>query len=347
MNIRISYLVFLFLIIGGCTRDLDIPFPEHESRLTLNSFIVEGSTPFLSVTRSFGALETISDTGILVKDANVELWQNGSSISTFQYKDSVYNDTLDAFEYEPGKFEYYIESTRRAFYFPMDELPIFRALESYEFRASHPSYGEATAQVTVVPQPEILGIEVVKDSIVTRDFDDGYQDTWTAVKVRLRDPGEIANYYNFSALVRYADSFVINQQRNDTLIWPEIVATEIVREADGVVYGENEPISDQEFDGLEHTLTVFIRLPGCCGYPDELARQGDFLFYSVDVTSFMMDESYGIFQQKRELQRYNRTEGIEGALIPTEPVSVSGNVEGGYGLVGSFSSITRRFIFEN
>ncbi|MEM9721781.1 MAG: DUF4249 family protein [Bacteroidota bacterium] len=337
-------IIFCFLWISlslSCTRDLDIPFPEHQPLLTLNTFLVEGGTPFLQVSRSFGALETITDSSIIVKDAVVELWKDGVKLSNFQYKDTLQSDTVYIEEITPGQFEYYVEETRTGVYLPTSDIEPLAAFDLVEFQASHPAYGNASAEVTITPEPEILGVELVKDSIITRDFDDGYQDKWTALKVQVNDPGEIANYYNFSAVINYWQDFG-QQQGTDTLRWPQIVATEIVREADGVVYGENGPISDQEFDGQAHTIVVYLRLPGCCGYAEDLAQEDEFTYYSVDVNTFMLDASYGIFQQKRELQRYNRTEGIEGALIPTEPVSVVGNVEGGYGLIGSFNGNTRR-----
>ncbi len=339
-----SLFFFIIIAIGfSCTRDLDVPFPEHQPRLTLNTFFVEGGTPFLHVSRSFSALETVTDSSILVKDATVELWKEGVKLSNFGYRDTVHIDTFGQYEVAPGIFDYFVEVNRRGIYLPDQELSSLEALKTYEFRASHPSFGEARAAVTLVPKPEILSIQMVKDSIVTRDFDDGYQDKWTALKIQLKDPGEVANYYNFTASVKYTDDGFQEQQVADTLFWytADLVATDIIREADGVVYSENKPISDEAFDGQEQTIVVYIRLPGCCGYAEDLAREGDFTYYSIGLQAFMLDANYGVFQEKRELQRFNRTEGLEGALIPTEPVVVPGNVEGGYGLVGSFNSIVR------
>ena len=334
-SIRYIYILLLAALGHGCTQNLDIPFPEHQPLLTLNSFLVEGGTPFLDVTRSFSALETITDSAIIIKDAKVELWREGNKLADFRYVDSVRVDTIDRFEVEPGRYEYFVEVNRKGFYVSEEEIEELQVLETYEFRASHPTYGEATAQSTIVPKPRILGVQLVKDSIVTRDFDDGYQDKWTAVKIQVQDPGAIGNYYNFIATIAYSDTVNVGV---DTLYSLDLVSTEIIREADGIVYGENAAISDEEFDGQIHTLTVFIRLPGCCGYAEDLAQEDNYVYHLVQLEAFLLDANYGIFQKKRELQRYNRTEGIEGALIPTEPVVVSGNVEGGYGLVGSFNS---------
>lgn len=334
--IRSPFFLLMAVLMAACTQNLDIPFPEHQPRLTLNSFLVEGGTPFLDVTRSFSALETITDSAILIKDAQVELWKEGNKLANFRYVDSVRVDTILRYEIEPGRYEYVVEVNRKGFYTSEEELEALQVLETYEFRASHPTYGEAMAQSIIVPKPNILGVQLGKDSIVTRDFDDGYQDKWTAVKIQVQDPGEIGNYYNFIARIAFSDTVNVGL---DTLYNFDVVSTEIVREADGIVYGENAAISDEEFDGQVHTLTVFIRLPGCCGYAEDLAREDNYVYHSVELEAFLLDANYGIFQKKRELQRYNRTEGIEGALIPTEPVVVSGNVLGGYGLVGSFNSL--------
>ena len=119
----------------SCTRDLDIPFPEHEAQLTLNTFLVEGGIPFLQVSRSFGALETVTDSSILVKDATVELWKEGVKLSNLQFKDTVQVDTVYREEIAPGQFEYFTEVYRAGAYFPLKDIGPLQAFDNFEFRS--------------------------------------------------------------------------------------------------------------------------------------------------------------------------------------------------------------------
>lgn len=332
--------VFIFLIaitsLVSCQTDLEIPFPKHEPKLVLNSYMIEDGAIFLYLTRSFGALETVNDTNLIVRDAEVSVWKDGTKLADMSLLRDV-NDTI-IFEGTPGVLDTFIQNVIANVYLPDVELPAPKPGETYEFRAVHPTYGAASGQLKVLPKPEILSTELVRDSITTTDFD-GYQDVWSAMKIRVQDPGEYNNYYNFGMRLKYVQEYDdgFGNIFIDTTDYFTSVATGITRSPDGVVYGDYNPVSDAEINGQTSELFAWIRLPNCCGYPGDLSNRPEIELLEIGIEVYIMDENFGLFDSKHRLQYQSRTEGIESAILPREPVSVNGNVVDGYGLIASFN----------
>lgn len=333
-KIFLPVLALSFLL--SCQTDLDIPFPEHEPKLTLNGYLVEDGPVFLYVTRSFSALETIepyNDTSILLKNASVSVWKNGEKAGDLTFL-ATGIDTLTGGPFGNDTLFEYIQ---RNVYLLEDPTVVPKVGDEFEFVVTHPTYGEASVKAEVMPKPEILGVELAKDSLISTEFD-GYQQKWSAFKIRVNDPGSIDNYYGLKGLISIVDEYEdgMGGVFRDSLTYQIGLSTQIVRDADGFVYGSDAPLSDSDFNGEEGILYGWIRLPGCCGYPNDIRRYNPDLI-KIEIETLLIDANFGVFQEKRTLQSQSRTSGIEGAILPREPVSVVGNVEGGYGLLGSFN----------
>ncbi len=331
-NINILFALLLTGLFLSCERNLEIPLPEHQSRLVLNSILFGGKPPILSVTRSFGTVETITDSALLVPDASVELWSGGIKLTNLNFTDTLVLDTL---YYHNGTSEKFIvEEIPVKAYFPPSSFSNLTPNQEYEFRAIHPIYGSATAKATLMPKPEILGVNIIKDSVVRRDLDDGYLNRWTAIKVRVKDPAAIENAYHLEANIRY--TFKDNPQ--DSGYATTTAYTDFTQSIDGIFYGEQEMIKDDDFNGNIHTLVFYVTLPFCCGY-SEFGDTDDsnIEFISADLTLFLAESRFATYWEKQILQSENRSDGIEGILIQVESVQVQGNVEGGYGLVSSYN----------
>lgn len=343
MRFLLSLATAVTLLLAACTTDLEVPFPQHEPKLTLNTFLTEGEPIDLYLTRSFGTLEDATVDKILIRDAQVQLFRNGDLIDNMVFADTMLVDTIFSYSYSPGPGQpdttvYLIEQRQTAKYLPSQAIDLPRAGETYRFVVTHPSYGTASAETTIPGRPDVLGISIVRDSIETRDFIDGYQDKWTALKVRLNDPGGEENYYNFSTNIGYRYPVMIVPEADTVYNW-DWAYTNIERDPGGTVYGGVGPLSDRDFDGTRTTLLAWLRLPGCCGYFQDTDEDNyEYINLSVQVVS--MTEAYARFQEKLDLQRENRLDGIESAFLPTEPVVIPSNVEGGYGVVGAFN-VTR------
>lgn len=335
-----SLILALLVVLAGCSTDLEIPFPKHEPKLTLNSFLTPGEPIDLYLTRSFGTLENIDIDEILIRDSKVELFRDGNLIDEMTFVDTLFVDTVYSFSYPlgpglPDTTVYYTEERQTAKYIPSTNIDLPKAGETYRFVVTHPTYGTASAETTLPAKPILIDGSVVKDSIITRDFDDGYQDKWTAVKIRVDDPAGENNFYNFGAAVQAVNNEFAPQI--DTFYNWNWATTEIVRDVDGIVYGERGPVSDEEIDGTRGVLYAWIQLPGCCGYSTDIQREQYYEYLDVNVRVVAMTEAYARFQEKLQLQSESRLDGIESAFLPTEPVVIPSNVEGGYGVVGSFN----------
>ncbi|MEO1449432.1 MAG: hypothetical protein AAFV07_07865, partial [Bacteroidota bacterium] len=66
----------------------------------------------------------------------------------------------------------------------------------------------------------------------------------------------------------------------------------------------------------------------------------NFEILGFNITMLVADGDLGTFLVKHTLQRESRSEGVESAFIPTEPVVVPHNVEGGYGIIGGYADYT-------
>ncbi|MCI4668675.1 MAG: DUF4249 domain-containing protein [Bacteroidia bacterium] len=335
---NIVFLLLGLLMLVSCQTDLDIPFPEHQPKLTLNGYLVENGPLFLYVTRSFSALEdvgSVNDTSILIKDATAEVFRNGERLGELEFIPSG----LDTFLFQ-GQFgvDTFFNFINNNVYVYPDTTVKPKAGDEFEFKVNHPTYGTATVKTTVVPKPEILGVELVTDSIVTTDFD-GYQDSWSALKIRVQDPGDISNFYGLKGFIYTVEEYEdgLGGVIKDSFNYPILISTEIVRDGGGTIFGNSRPLADTDFNGQEAVLYGWVRLPGCCGYPTDILNRPQTEVLKIDAEALLIDEDFGVYQDKRQLQSESRTEGIEGAILPREPVSVVGNVEGGYGLVGSFN----------
>ena len=332
------------LLFSACSTDLEVPFPRHDPKLTLNTFLTEGKPIDLYLTRSFGTLEDVTADKILIRDAVVQLFRDGTLLGNMAFIDTMLMDTVFSYTFSPGPglpdtTFYYIEERKTAKYLPAQPIDLPRAGETYRFVATHPSYGTATAETTIPAQPDVLSLRVARDSLVTREFIDGYQDRWASLKVRINDPAGEENYYNFIASFRYRYPIIDFPEADTTFGW-DWAATEIRRDPDGYSYGVRGPLADTEIDGTG-ALYAWLRLPGCCGYANE---RDDKNYEYIDLTLqvISMTDIYAQFQKKLQLQRENRLDGIESAFLPTEPVVIPSNVEGGYGVVGAFNSTTVR-----
>ena len=327
-----QYFWVILVICSSCTQELDIPFPVHQERLTLNSFLVEGGKPNLLILRSFDINEAISDESLdlIVQDARVEVWKDGKLYAPLRYVDTLIIDTLGLYLNPDGDPEYIVDTSSQQSYFPSPSFPPVKAFETYEFRAQHPRYGSASATVTVMPAPEILEVKVVKDSISLREIKTGYECRMTAFLLTIKDPIEVENYYDFS------QSFVEINSNLDTAIGAGPVFTHLVQTGQGEFIRESIPLSDEEFNGETHTIVIWISED--CNTPDDqgLETIKDNSYKLIQLRTYLIDASYGKFLIKHDQQIESRSRGLEEALLPTEPVGVPGNVNGGYGLVASF-----------
>lgn len=328
--------LFFSLFLMACTTNLEVPLPEYPARLTLNTFLTEDQPIDLYLSRSFGLLESIENNvkDILIPDAEVKLYRNGQLIDEMVYLDSTSLDTIywsSVFGF-PDSFEVVTRDVVFSKFIPSKEIPLPKAGETYRFEVSHPSFESAFAETTIPFPATLLSVERVQDSVEDRDFDDGYLNRFDAIKIRLEDPIGPHGYNvwgELKGLFEGNESEPFHQQ--------EWCNTEVTRELDGLVYGNALPIPDDDFEGGTGELITFYRYQGCCGYPEDiqLAKNNEYQEYKLTV--FILTKAYADYQTKLIQQRKSRLSGIESVFVPSEPVVIPSNVEGGFGIVGSYN----------
>ncbi|MEM7374015.1 MAG: DUF4249 domain-containing protein [Bacteroidota bacterium] len=337
---RSLFIAMLFgLLISACTTNLEVPLPEHPARFTLNTFLTEGQPIDLYVSRSFGLLESVENNvkDILIPDAEVKLYKNGQFLDEMVFVDSSSLDTIylsSVFGF-PDSFEVVTRDLVSSKFVPSKELPLPVAGDIYRFEVSHPDYEPASAETRIPFPATLLSVQRVIDSVEDRDFDDGYLNRFDAIKIRLEDPSG-PNGYNVWGELMYTNP----EYGPDTMMQAEWSNTEVVRELDGLVYGNALPIPDTEFDGGIGELITFYRYQGCCGYPEDIQQGRKNIFHQYKLKVFVLTEAYATYQTKFIQQRQSRLDGIESVFVPSEPVVIPSNVEGGFGIVGAYNHST-------
>ncbi|MEL6252993.1 MAG: DUF4249 domain-containing protein [Bacteroidota bacterium] len=345
MNKYIAIIFLSSLFFSACQRDLNIPLPQHEPRLTLYAFLQAGEPIDLYVMRSFGILENLEDKDVAVADAKVELYKNGSLIDELQYKDTTFTDTLWTYTFSPGQGEpdttiYYTEVLNGAKYFPSKILDAPKAGETYRFVATHPTYGTAEGETTIPAIPDLSGVKFYADSL---SFVDSYGDemNWSALDLKINDPVGEGNHYNFIIGVDYeVEDFQGGMEETRDWKWPGL---EIISDPDGYTYIQNSPLSDEDFDGQISDKLWWFDLPESFRWSGQEPREVN--YNRLLIQGISLSKEYAKFQEKLQLQTYNRLSGIESAFVPSEPIIIPNNVTGGYGVIGSFN-VAEEYILE-
>lgn len=338
-------LISVCIFLCSCTTDLEIPIPEHEPKLTLYAFLTEDRPIDVYLSRSFGILEKITVEDVLVKDAKVEVFKNGQLVDEMVYIDTTIMDTVGIFTYSlgPGQGDttfYSINTLEGARYFTRPDLEYPKAGDVYRFVVSHDTYGTVQAETLIPEKVDLRNVKVSVDSLKFQDFE-GFETNWTAITPNMNDRAGIENFYNIMVGVEYEisqifpDTTFVDTFRDWT--WP---GNEIIRDPDGYTYTENEAISDEGYDGQVFSPIFWASLDGY-STGGNIERENKRLI----IKAFNMTKAYAQFKTKLRIQTYNRLDGIESAFVPSEPVVIPSNVEGGYGVVGAYN-LAEDFVVE-
>lgn len=328
MNKALFFIALLGLT--ACVSDLDIPLPAHQERLVVQSRLVAGEPAYVYLTHSYAIDAAVTLDELLVRDATVEIWTDGARLETLTYRDTVYA-TFDSANNRSGRYasDFVVEAGRR-----------------YELRITHPDYPAVRAEALVPAMPEVLGFEVIRDTIVLEETIGDFIRIQSMLRPTVQDPAGVANFYDFEALIAYRDT--TNEiPINDTFFQSLFLERNLGFDVDGNLVGDQNPVSDSTFDGMVHTFDLLTILPdGCCFFVEnsfDLSQLPRAEIFYIDLRIRAVEPAISQYLRQLRLQRNSNLDGIASAILPSEPVTVGGNIEGGEGFFAGEASVLVRW----
>lgn len=288
-----------------------VKLPDHESRLTVNSYLVEGEEVLVDISKSVGILGETEPSLRLVKDARVELLENNRFVSSFSFIDSVPNI------YNPDWGLY------KSSYKP-------KAEHQYELRVFHPELGEAIAQTHIPSKPVVENIRFEREA-----GQDAVGDPLSAIFFTLSDPLSTKNYYEIFVVLRYERHWI------DSVSIETRLGALGSRLGDGSFFQEYDKapglLSDDLFDGQSQDIALFFWSGSGStvnGEPVPLEI--------VDVSLVVRSCDKHYFEYRSVIDLHLDIQNEEAPLFPAEPISAYSNIEGGYGILGAYHTFSQK-----
>ncbi|MEL6674642.1 MAG: DUF4249 domain-containing protein [Bacteroidota bacterium] len=329
MSFRLIFLLLITTALFGCELDLEVPFPKHEAKLVVNSYLTEDDDIRVFLTRSYGLLDDINENDLWIEDATVTIKEDGVEKGSLAYRDTTFTDSI--YSYPPKSFRY-------AQYSQEGLRPVPGKV--YSLEVSHPDYGTVTSETKMPNQTKLIDIEYNLNFEVNRwTQPDGtvYINRRATVDFEVEDPGDEENYYYFELWVAYTmPSFP-----EDTFYSQVYMTHNAYRDVEGYWVGDDIPTPDTDFNGGKGKIRTLAYFPFGNGRED-LVENAELLGLEVKASS-VSKELYD-YKQKYSQQKEFQLDGVESALIPNEPVSVPSNIEGGYGIFAGSNTAT--FLFD-
>lgn len=298
----------LFLTIAsGCYQDINLDkYKEQDGEhlLTINSIVNPDSVVAASATRTY--FYSDAHTGKdYVKDLQLSLSVNGidKGTMTFNPVNNLYESTCKAAEND------------------VIELKTTYLGQSVECRDTIPA------------RVKIESIEIERQGPMHIYFDNDYIITY---KITFTDPANVDNYY----FLHYNDvgPLMGNLNMGERDYTYEFVFQQLANHINAVVPGWEPyspwglPFTDYGIDGTTHTLVVKELVTDY--YP--LTGVG---MMKRNIKLYSISRSYYLYLLSR-LYNYNIDGGLHGGMIDlgvTEPIKFYSNIDGGIGILGSYS----------
>jgi len=295
----------------ACDPVSEVKLPPHQARLVVNAYLVEGREVLVDVSKSVGILQEDEPALRLVKDAKVELMEDGQPVAVPVYTDSVPN------VYNPDWGMY--KSTFKP-----------RAGHQYQIRVSHAALGVATAQTRIPSKPNVSNVRFELNA--GQDEDGG---ELSAIFFTLSDPPGEQNFYEIFSLMHY------EKQQLDSVV----IQTRLGPLGDRVGNGQfiedytRAPglLTDELFDGQSREIALFFWSGSGVlrnGVPQPLRI--------VDISLIVRSCDMHYFEYRSLIDLHLDIQNEEAPLFPAEPVAAYSNVSGGYGIVGSYHAFRQQ-----
>lgn len=165
---QLKYIIFMSISVLAlsCSKEIDLNLPAYNSKIVVNGEMDTENDISLEVSRSIPIMQSNDSTGYLIKDAVVQIFENGTNIGTANYFSGKY---VLAAKPKPGA--------------------------SYQIKVSSGTYTPVQANLRIPKKlPVVLNY---KDSIGLDAF--GFK--VGQISLSFTDDGSVSNYYKL--LIRY------------------------------------------------------------------------------------------------------------------------------------------------
>lgn len=338
-DMKTSKWIFALLLLGfigqACETVVEVPLPEHEPKLVLNARMNRFAN-HLSVSRSRGRTDIITEEMSRIDDATCYLFENDMPLDTFTYYlrvDTVYNDDSTEFRVYSDQFYTYPKTP-------------WQAGNTYRIEARHPDYPTASAEAYMNHVPAFLSLEIEQNVAQGKE---GL--ALAGVKFRFQDPPGEENYFNYSVQIKYShpdslqdtlDFFMLPFETEGSL------RDEIEEFVDlGDILGDINSFwnfflytSDEGRDGQILEIDELMYQPSPAYSGSLLNPQNDlpgapvpeYVIHSAIIGVNCPSKDLYLYQSQYVLHQQNQ--GVNLSSLIGEPLILHSNVENGYGILG-------------
>ena len=226
---KIAYLLaFTFIIlVAACQKELKIDIPDSEARLVLNGMLVQDSVISINVSKSQSVLNE-SDTLDYIENADVEVFENGSSLGKLQHSSLGWYKLLNSSVKAGTEYRFVVSISGRNIVESTTEVPFSESTITTSTTLSNNQWGDK----------EYL------------------------LNIKINDKANSVNYYSFETRLRFWSSYTDSD--TGELLTDDFLAESYFYSEDPAIISSRNiseiAISDNFFDGRSYNFTGQFRV---------------------------------------------------------------------------------------
>ena len=317
MKVRISIFVFLLVLLSSCDREIDFDFPDVEPAIVINSII----TPESPISVNISAVMPIAEDSYTVVYDTVAI---GTIYSLHVPKPKYCIEDASVLIYEDGELLCSLEYDEDGYYVS-EKYP--KVGSTYILVVNAPGYKECKATTTLYNMP-VLSNMSFRDTVSVDQ--EGYP--LSKLSFTIKDNDSNHNFYEMSCRA-VSDKYDVeyewiyfNKSRNTDKV---LIQSECLPFNERVLL-----FTDDYFSNGSYNLDVIYN------YNPYVAMAK----YDLEITVKTVSESYYKYRRSRIMQEYQEESLFEdfanGETLSSIPVDIYSNIENGYGIFASYSTMT-------
>ncbi len=314
MKIRISILVFLLALLSSCNREIHFDFPDVEPAIVINSII----TPESSISVSISAVMPIAEESYTVVN-DTDATGNIHFLHVPKPKYCIEDATV--LIYEDGELFCSLEYDGEGYYIS-DKYP--KVGSTYTIVVNAPGYKECKATTTLYNMP-VLSNRSFRDTVSVDQ--EGFPLSKLSFTITDNNPNH--NFYEMSCRAvsdKYDVDIYFNKSRN---------TDKALAQSECLLFDNSVLLfTDKYFSNGSYNLDVIYNYSPYVAMPK----------YDLEITVKTISESYYEYRRSRIMQEYQE-EGLfenlaNGETLSSIPVDIYSNIENGFGIFASYSTMT-------